>query len=181
MTCIVGWIDEKKKKVSMAADSAGSNSWYKADRKDPKIWIKGGLLFGCTTSYRMIQLLRYQLEIPECPPDMDAHEYMVTRLIPNIRTLFGEGGFLLKKNEREEGGNFLIGYRGRLFEIEEDFQVAEHVKPFAAVGSGCFIALGACYILEGMSGTPASKASKAVEVAAALNPFVGGPIQCLTR
>jgi ATP-dependent protease HslVU (ClpYQ) peptidase subunit len=52
----------------------------------------------------------------------------------------------LVSNE-ETGGSFLVGYKGRLFQIYGDYQVGESVINYASVGCGDNYALGAMNIL----------------------------------
>jgi len=37
---------------------------------------------------------------------------------------------------QEAGGTFLVGYRGRLFRVDSDYQVGESVNNYCAVGCG---------------------------------------------
>ena len=55
MTCIVGLIHEDK--VYIGADSAGAANGNITIRKDKKVFKVGEFIFGCTSSFRMIQLI----------------------------------------------------------------------------------------------------------------------------
>lgn len=147
MTCIVGVIQEAT--VWMGADSAGVSGWDLAVRVDQKLFRKGAFLIGFTDSFRIGQVLRYHLDLPEHPDGMDAHEYMVTRFIPAARECLKTAGVAKKSNEQEEGGTFLVGYGGRLFAVHSDYQVAENDRSFAAVGCGAQIAIGAMEVTNG--------------------------------
>jgi hypothetical protein len=61
---------------------------------------------------------------------------MVQEVIPNVRALFDEGGFLGKDDNRDYGGLFLMGVYGRLFRVDYDFQVSERLGEYVAIGSG---------------------------------------------
>ena len=61
MTCIVGMLN--KGKVIIGADSAGVSGLDVQIRKDPKVFITGEFVIGCTTSFRMIELLQFSLKI----------------------------------------------------------------------------------------------------------------------
>jgi len=50
-----------------------------------------------------------------------------------FRECFKEGGFATKEDEKEIGGNFLVGIQGRLFCIESDYQVEEAIDNYTAV------------------------------------------------
>jgi hypothetical protein len=144
MTCCVGLVYEGT--VFMGVDAASANdNWEMIARKDAKMFRTGGYLVSFTGSYRMGQLLQYELTLNPPFPGVDPFAYMVSVVIPAIRNTFKEGGFLARENEREEGGVFLVGFSGRLFFVHSDFQVGETITPYFAVGSGAQNALGALH------------------------------------
>ncbi|HZK68569.1 MAG TPA: hypothetical protein VFC36_03120, partial [Paludibacter sp.] len=121
MTCIVGMVDKNSNRVIIGGDSASSGGSNVFIRKDPKVFKNGEFLIGCTTSFRMIQLLRFSLSLPEVTKDI--YEYMCTDFINEVRKCFKDGGYLQKyTNGDEKGGSFLVAYKNRLFKIEDDFQ-----------------------------------------------------------
>src|SRR5918996_699231 len=123
MTCIVGVIQNEK--VYIGADSAGVSKDNIVIRIDPKVFKVGEFIMGCTTSFRMIQLLRFSFKPPLIKKGISIYEYMCTSFITQLRKCFKEGGFTTVTNSVESGGSFLIGYKGRLFCIHNDFQVEE--------------------------------------------------------
>lgn len=150
MTCVVGLIADKA--VIMGADSAGVAGLSLTVRADPKVFCNGPMLIGYTSSFRMGQLLRFRLEIPpHHPPEKDDFLYMATDFIDAVRQCFKDHGYTKIDNSREEGGTFLVGYRGRIYEIAADYQVGIPVDGFAAVGCGFEIALGALYTTDGQN------------------------------
>lgn len=145
MTCIVGYVDKKSKKVFIGADSAGVAGLDITKRKDVKVFKVGEFIIGCTSSFRMIQLLRFSFKPPEVKTK-DVYEYMCTEFINAVRECFKNGGYLQKYSLGDEkGGSFLVGYKNRLFKIEDDFQVAENFDVFDSVGCGCSYALGSMH------------------------------------
>lgn len=147
MTCIVGFIENKK--VFIGGDSAGVSGLDVTIRKDPKVFINGDFVFGCTWSFRMIQLIRYSFTPPKRYDETDVYQYMCTAFINELRQCFKNGGFARINNNEDSGGQFLVGYKGRLFKIDSDFQVGESLEPFEACGCGRDYAIGA---IEGMNG-----------------------------
>jgi len=148
MTCIVGL--KHNNKVTIGADSAGSDSNFNiSNRIDVKVFRVDDFIIGCTSSFRMIQLLRYSLKLPKIH-DKDIFEYMCTDFINSVRTCFKDGGFLQKEKEEESGGTFLVAYKDRLFEIENDFQVAENYDDYNSVGCGSHYAKGSFYSTKKM-------------------------------
>lgn len=142
MTCVVGMINRGN--VYIGADSAGVAGYYNiVDRSDKKVFRNGEMIMGFTSSFRMGQLLRYKLSLPKHQPEVGIMSYMVVHFVDAVRELFKESGFTTINNSKESGGIFLVGYRGRLFSIEDDFQVGETRDGIAACGCGRDYALGA--------------------------------------
>lgn len=150
MTCIAGFIEDGA--VWMGADSAGVAGYSLTVRADQKLFKNGPMLFGFTSSFRMGQLLRWALDVPDHDPRLDIEKYMTTVFVDAVRTCLKTAGFAKKELEVESGGQFLVGYRGRLFEIAGDYQVGEPVDPFGAVGCGCDLALGALFATPHLKG-----------------------------
>ncbi len=146
MTCIVGMVEGGK--IIMGADSAGIGGYYDLTvRADEKIFINQGMLIGFSTSFRMGQVLRYSFS-PRTHQHLegdDLFRFMVTDFVDAARAALKTAGFPRKDNEQEVGGHFLVGIRGRLFKIESDYQVAEAVCGYAAVGCGDSLAIGCLY------------------------------------
>jgi len=95
MTCIVGVVD--KGKVYMGADSAGVGGLDLRVRKDPKVFKNGPFLIGCTSSFRMIQLLQYSFKAPRHDKSLSEDKYMATKFIDAVRECFSGGGFCKKQ------------------------------------------------------------------------------------
>ncbi|MCW4581987.1 hypothetical protein [Gluconacetobacter entanii] len=147
----------------MMGDSAGVAGLDLSLRKDSKVFRAGDVVMGFTSSFRMGQLLQYNLSAPRYHPDVDLFTYMVTAFIPAVRDCLKSGGYTYVDNNKEHGGCFLVGIKGRLFQIESDFQVGESHYPFDAVGCGAPYALGALSVLlEDESRTPEQKLSCAL-------------------
>lgn len=146
MTCIVGMA--KGGRVILGADSAGVGGAYnKHIRRDRKVFRNGELIFGFTSSFRMGQLLEFNLSPPPINEGQEAYNYAVKALIPAIRQTLKDGGYTKTVDGQECGGTFIIGFRGRLFTIYDDYQVAETIGDVAAVGCGEAYALGAMHAL----------------------------------
>lgn len=179
MTCIAAVTDGKT--VWMGGDSAGSNGYDVTVRRDPKVFRRGEFLMGFTDSFRMGQLLMCKLSPPTPREGQNLYEFMVTDFIDAVRQCFKDGGFARKDSEREKGGTFLVGYRGRLFEVESDYQVGETDDPYDAVGCGEAFAKGVFYALRSMgSMTPSDKIVAALEAAAHHSEGVRGPFTILS-
>lgn len=146
MTCIVGV--QHATGVYIGGDSAGISGWQLTHRADPKVFRVGDFLCGIAGSFRMGNLLRYMFSPPALPTnDADLDHYMVVEFIPALRTCMAEGGYRKRDNDVEtlHDGSFLVGVRGRLYDIDEDFQVGQSSTGYNAIGSGSSVALGSLY------------------------------------
>jgi ATP-dependent protease HslVU (ClpYQ) peptidase subunit len=172
VTAIVGLVHGGS--VHLGGDSAGVGDHYSLQvRADAKVFATGPYVMGFTSSFRMGQLLRWALKVPE--PDNDLERFMATTFIDAVRDCLREGGWLSKDSERETGGDFLVGIRGRLFAVQGDFQVAEMADGYAAVGSGYQLALGVLYATRTSRMRPERRLEVALEAAERFNAGVRGP------
>ena len=173
MTCIVGLISGET--IYMGADSAGVNDANLdfARRKDSKVFKRDNMIIGFTSSFRMGQLLRFDLKVPEHRRNKDVYEYMVTDFMKAVRKCFLDGGFTEKEHNVESGGEFIVGYRGRLFHIMDDFQVGENEDSYLAIGSGESFALGSLYSSEHLE--PDERVELALSAAENFNAGVRSP------
>lgn len=172
MTCIVGLVDEGK--VYIGGDSAGVAGLDIAGRADQKVFKVGEFIMGFTTSFRMGQLLKCSLTPPKRYTDNDIYKFMVTDFIDSVRKCLKNGGFAKKDNEVESGGTFLIGYSGRLFRIEDDYQVGENILPFDSCGCGQSFALGSFHATQNEK-DPMKRINMALEAAEEFSAGVKRP------
>ncbi len=151
MTCIVA-VKDNHNRLWMGGDSAGVGgfgTYSVVTRTDPKVFKLGEYLIGFTSSFRMGQILRHKFKPPIPPADVDISHFMVTDFVDELRKCFKEAGWIEIKEGKESGGIFIVGIRGKLFTIEEDFQVAESADEFTATGCGIELALGSLHTSEG--------------------------------
>ncbi len=171
MTCIVGLIEQDR--VYIGADSAAVAGWTRRQSLVKKVFRRGPFLIGYTTSFRMGQLLEHQLEVPAQAARESDMSYMVNRFIESTRSLLKERGFAKIESNNETGGQFLVGYNGRLYSIESDFQVGQMADGFDAIGSGSDYALGAMAALGDVA--PKRRITRALTIASRYNMGVCPP------
>lgn len=157
MTSIVGCVE--KGTVFIGADSAGVGGLNLTIRKDRKVFRNGDFIIGGTSSFRMLQLLHHKFVPPTYDPAIDVEKFMVTTFVDAVRQCFKDGGYATKSSEQEWGGDFLVGFRGRLWNIGSDYQVGEPLSDYDAVGCGLDIARGVLYA------TPDMQSEKRLELA----------------
>ncbi len=175
MTCIIGLAENNKGYIGGDSASAASNSWTVRATIIEKVFRWPPFIFGCSTSFRMIQLLHYGLkDLPEQDYSNNM-AYMVNVFVGHIRRLFKEEGFSKIDDNEETGGEFLVGYRNKLYLIGPDFQVNGNQDGLDAIGCGARFALGAMRALSHL--LPKERILKSLEIAAyfsggVLPPFV---------
>lgn len=147
MTCIVGLVENGR--VYLGGDSAGVGGYSLVVRADRKVFRNGPFIMGFTTSFRMGQLLKHHFVPPTHHKDVDTERFMVIDFVNAVRSCLKSGGYAEKNNEVETGGEFLVGYKGRLFKIQGDYQVGESVNLYDACGCGEDLALGSLFSTEG--------------------------------
>jgi len=180
MTCIVGIAT--KTGTLIAGDSLASNWYTQTRRTDRKVFKLGDhVAVGFTSSYRMGQIIRYHVTAPSLRDAegewIDAFEYAVKYLIPEVRTRLKEHGFTKVENSVEEGGRFVLGIRDRVFIVDSDFQVGESTDGYVAAGSGEEVALGVLYHTRAEKDSAAERAEAAIRAAEYHSRGVGGPIE----
>jgi len=143
MTCIVGL--ENNGTVWMGGDSAGTaGNMHQRVRKDKKVFVRGEFLIGFCGSFRMGQLLKHKLTLPLPQEGDDDVSYMVNEFVNAVRACLDEENKNLGEEEKLTP-YFLVGYRGKLYNIQGDYQVGQPEDGFDAVGSGADIAMGAMH------------------------------------
>lgn len=165
MTCIVAI--KQNKSIFMGADSCGSNGHNFAIYPRKKVFISGAFIYGCTSSYRMIDILEHIFSPPARKIGYDPAAYMRKDFIPALIECFKKSGFASISNSVESGGCFLVGFDGIIFEVQKDFSVLEIPKHGAAIGSGGEAAGAVLYHLKDKSAVGANSVLNSALSAAA--------------
>lgn len=177
MTCIIGFVEDNK--VYMGADSVGSDGYFTTDRVDSKVFINGEFIMGYTSSFRMGQLLRYKFNPPQYNDKVCIHKYMCTEFVDSLINCFRSNFYGQEEKGEKFGGDFLVGFKGRLFTIASDFQVGEQRQRYASVGGGLYFAYGCLYGLADLAMSVEKKITKALEAAEKYCATVKGPFTIL--
>lgn len=174
MTCIVGI--QKGNTVWLGGDSAATDG-LSLDRtiiKDPKVFIKDEFAFGVCGSPKVLDALAHVIDIPAQLGDND-RSYLVGIVVPAIRSGLQQldATVTAQSGETMFEGELLLGYRGRLYTIESNFQLIQSANGTASIGSGGPIAIGSLAATRGKS--PRRRIMCALKAAAALNAGVAPP------
>jgi ATP-dependent protease HslVU (ClpYQ) peptidase subunit len=177
MTCIVGIIDKENNRILIGGDSAGSGMNIIITRKDPKVFKNKKFIIGFTTSFRMGQILMTEdLSSRSQKKNEDDLTYIIKVVVKRIRKLFKDGGYSCEDKEGGEiGGDFILGYKNKLFLIHSDFQVGEYHDDYMSCGCGEPYALGSLHGTENTSFTVSERLIKALEAAQKFALGVRGP------
>lgn len=178
MTCIVGLLDGSK--VYIGGDTLGSNGWTGQEVNHSKVFRVNSFVIGGTTSFRMLDLLEYSFSPPEPYPDEDLDRYMRTTFVNKVRSTLKDGGFNQTKDTwRDSGGTFIVGFKDRLWVVQDDYSVLNY-KPYCAVGSGYQVAMGSLFTTNGTEMKPEDRVRKALEAASKYVVSVNGPFNVLS-
>ncbi len=179
MTCIIGFSNHGT--VYMGADSAGIDGYDLRIRQDKKVFKKGRMIFGFTSSFRMGQIIQQKLSIP-LQGDKSDFDYMCSDFIDALRSELKTGGFSKVEDNVEIGGTFLVGFRGEIYKIYSDFQVAQVIDSFDACGCGEQYALGAMAVLvQNNNLSPEEKIEQALRIAERFSNGVRAPFYILSQ
>jgi ATP-dependent protease HslVU (ClpYQ) peptidase subunit len=141
-------------RVYMGCDSMflDTGSLQATKRTQSKLIIKDEMVIGLTTNgCRIFQTIQYKLKLPSTKKvkTEDLLEYFITHFCSKLYKLLHAENMLLEDPDAKTGepsispASCLIGIRGKLFQVGEDFDVAELDMPFFAIGSGGEYAIGA--------------------------------------
>lgn len=169
MTAIVGIVDSKGGKLWMGGDSQSSNSSLSAwNLKQTKVLRVDDFLLGLTGSPRVFQVIQYKLNL-EDDPRKDAHEFMCVDFADRMRSILNDSGAKQQKDNVDEVPGWsavMVGFRGRLFVVHSDFQVAERAEPYESIGCAEDLALGSLWeTAKNPKLTPRKRITTALECA----------------
>lgn len=178
MTCIIGLAQGGNVYIGADSAAASSSGWGVGATKIPKVFRSGDFVMGYTTSFRMGQILQYSLVLPNHDEsEKSVACFMLTDFIDAVRACLKTKGFSIIKDNEEAAGNFLVGYRGRLFGVGDDFGIVESSRDFDACGCAEDFALGAMKALEGL--LPRERIMKSLEIASHFSGGVVAPFHIL--
>lgn len=181
MTCIAAIVGDDGH-VYMGGDSAGvsdDSAFSLGIGAEAKIWKTDGILFGCCGSFRVSQVIRWQMNVPQYNPEREPLEFLTGAFVTSMRESLREHGALTTwEEDATEGidGGVLLGFGGRVFEIYEDFGIGELIHNYGAVGCGAPIAMGSLAATESIKIAPKKRITVALEAAERHSAGVRGPM-----
>lgn len=157
---------------------------YRMPKKYSKITDIDGILIASAGDVRGANILDYGLKIPKVTAKSDEH-FITCFLIPAIRQAFADSGFeKTSDGVSSHEGEFLVAYKGRIYEIDSDYSWVQDSRNIYALGSGGQIAIGALATLVGDSITRSEArqwATKALDVASQYNADTAPPFHIVIQ
>ncbi len=177
-------------KIYMGCDSIflGLGSLDVTKRTQSKLIIKDEMIIGLTTTgCRVFQVLQYKLKLPSTRKikTEDLTEYMVVHFCAKVKSLLQKEDMLTEDTDRKNSdpslspAAFLVAIRNKLYEITEDFDVAEVDMPFMAIGGASDYAMGSLEATTNLITQlePEHHLIYALKTAEKYNAGVSGPFQ----
>ena len=171
----------------MGGDSAAvdTDTFRCVIMRDPKVFkLQDQFLIGFAGSYRFGQLLCYKFIPPEKSEGQDDYEFMVTDFMDSLRNLMKNEGVVKVSDSVESLDEMgaLIGFNGKLYNLDEDFQIGEMVLPYCSIGSGADFAFGSLETSFQLSKrmSPRKRVLMALGAAAAFSATVSSPFTVLS-
>ena len=153
MTAVVACVGPHGKTVFGADSLSTIDDGNVRVMAETKIWRSGPYLFGGAGAGRGIQVARYTFKPPQ-PKGRDLDHFIGTAFVNALRDAMRESGHMEKKDNAEKiGSDLLVGVRGSLYLIYEEFDFDRLVEDYAAIGTGALPALGSLYSTKKMGAT----------------------------
>jgi hypothetical protein len=206
MTCIIGIAANGK--VWMGADTFASDRYSGTNINTPKVFTKqvyiipGGfpeteedegkidyescetdsMAFGCCGGFRMMQILEHWFEPPAYYPDQETViKYLTTGFMDGLREVLTEKGAMKRgKDVETTTGDFLLGFRGELYHVDDTFQLIRVPNQEYATGAGADFAFGSLFSTKKSKWPPQTRILEALECAATYNLATRGPFDIIS-
>jgi hypothetical protein len=182
MTCIVALIDDDGV-IHFGSDSVGTDGHFAKIMSDPKVFQNGEFLFGYAGSFRLGQILEHGFSPPDRLENQTNKQYLCTTFMEGIKYSFKQHGFLKDNDDTgqdEIDGQFLIGYRGEIFIVQEDFSILHVLDNYLAIGAGEETATAVLYGTRDIELGPIERLHLSLEATEKYVDGVRGPFHFLS-
>lgn len=115
------------------------------------MFCRGEFLIGTAGLLRTLQIVSSGFTPPPLKPKEKLETYLIGRFVKHLQKLLDATGHIVQRREesndvdgyRSTTAEWLIAVRGRMFLMDDSFCVMESDLPYAAIGTGADLALGA--------------------------------------
>lgn len=146
-TCITAFID-KDSTIWMAGDGREVSDNVKFNTTQKKVFRKGPFLIGCSGLGYLGQMIMRNIKITPHDSDQNYFDYLIDIFSVKLRDKVEEEHVNLDRDlyddekSGEIAGNLLVGYEGKLVDVELFGSVTEIQENYMAIGDGAPYALG---------------------------------------
>lgn len=150
MTCVVGietegivWLGGDSSCLDVEGDAV-------VTQRGSKVFKKGDFVIGFAGSFQVGSFLRHKVPFPKVVSEQT--------LSTTIQMAFERAD--IKKVSGTETWEALIGYRDKLYVVQNDFYVYRHSRPYMAIGAAAAVsvAMGSFRTLERLGGDLSGRA-----------------------
>lgn len=171
VTCIVGIADGES--VYIGSDRGASDDVTIISLAQPKVKIKGQWIYGYSGSLGNGQLFDL-LDLPPVGEDEDPFKILRLDIVEDLKSIIESHG----SDKEDNATDFLIGCKGRLFELSTiDWGVVEVTE--VAIGSGGSFALGSLHTTYTYNIPIVERMELSLNAAITYSPTCQGPIDIL--
>lgn len=177
MTIIIGL--EDKGTVFMGGDSAVT-TWPNCVEvvRDKKVFFMGDMLLGSAGALRTSQIVRHGLSFRYQFEQESLMDYLVNGIAEPMRDALKErGASKIEANEETSLNWWLLGYRGKVYEIDGGFSITNTTRGFTAIGSGRDFALASMLALKHLP--PKERILESLKIAGKFDSYVKPPYYVL--
>jgi ATP-dependent protease HslVU (ClpYQ) peptidase subunit len=159
-----------------------------------KLASNGKWILGAAGDVRAINLLHHAFSPPTPHPGLRGRkldQFLTTKFIPALRDCFEEHGYATPDNDEKQhiaemSSTVIAAVNATIYAVDGDYSWTTDTTGVYALGTGAAYALGAIHALRGNDGINTlrqakSIATKALTIAARLDPHTGPPIQTHTQ
>lgn len=135
-------MDRETGEVYIGGDSSAVAEYDMLTIATPKVFHVGEMLFGFAGHFRFGQIVQHAF-VPPKYKGGDITAYMSRDMMEALREAAHDSGFLKNIDGRDRAGLGIVGFRGRLFILQDEFEVLEPTDSIASIGCGYPYAIGA--------------------------------------
>lgn len=175
MTIIIGLEDKETGSVWMGGDSAVTTWPNSVDvLREGKIFnIADIMLFGSAGTLRNAQIIKHSLMFRHQFSEESDMDYLVNGVAESIREILREkGASRIEANIESNVNSWLLGYRGKIYEIDDSYAVVNSARGLTAIGSGRDYAMASMLALKEYEPDPRKRILKTLKLVAELDSYV---------